>query len=34
MEFKTDIFKQFDQEWGLVTAGDSDSFTLKTYRKK
>ena len=30
MEFKTDIFSQFDQKWALVTAGDKESFNTMT----
>jgi flavin reductase (DIM6/NTAB) family NADH-FMN oxidoreductase RutF len=30
MEFRTDIFSQFDQTWGLVTAGSADAFNTMT----
>ena len=30
MEFTMDIFKQFDQKWGLVTAGDREKFNTMT----
>jgi Conserved protein/domain typically associated with flavoprotein oxygenases, DIM6/NTAB family len=30
MEFKTDIFSQFDKKWALLTAGNKDSFNTMT----
>ncbi|MBQ7636171.1 MAG: flavin reductase [Lachnospiraceae bacterium] len=30
MEFKTDIFKQFDKKWALLTAGTEDRFNTMT----
>jgi flavin reductase (DIM6/NTAB) family NADH-FMN oxidoreductase RutF len=30
MEFTTDIFKQFDKKWALLTAGTEDSFNTMT----
>jgi len=30
MEFKTDIFSQFDKEWALLTAGKKDDFNTMT----
>ena len=30
MEFTTDIFKQFDKKWALLTAGTKDSFNTMT----
>ena len=30
MEFKTDIFEQFDKKWALLTAGNKDSFNTMT----
>ena len=30
MEFTTDIFKQFDKKWALLTAGSKDSFNTMT----
>ncbi len=30
MEFTTDIFKQFDKKWALLTAGREDSFNTMT----
>lgn len=30
MEFKTDIFSQFDKKWALLTAGTEDSFNTMT----
>ncbi|MCR5733111.1 MAG: flavin reductase [Lachnospiraceae bacterium] len=30
MEFTTDIFKQFDKKWALLTAGTGDSFNTMT----
>jgi flavin reductase (DIM6/NTAB) family NADH-FMN oxidoreductase RutF len=30
MEFTTDIFKQFDKKWALLTAGNKDSFNTMT----
>ena len=30
MEFRTDIFSQFDRKWGLVTAGNKDAFNTMT----
>ena len=30
MEFNTDIFKQFDKKWALITAGNMDSFNMMT----
>ena len=30
MEFNTDIFSQFDRKWGLVTAGNEESFNTMT----
>ena len=30
MEFNTDIFKQFDKKWALITAGNMESFNMMT----
>ena len=30
MEFKTDIFSQFDKKWALLTAGNKESFNTMT----
>ena len=30
MEFKTDIFTQFDQKWALLTAGSKEKFNTMT----
>ncbi|MCR4649477.1 MAG: flavin reductase family protein [Lachnospiraceae bacterium] len=30
MEFKTDIFSQYDKKWGLLTAGSKDKFNMMT----
>ena len=30
MEFKTDIFSQFDKKWALLTAGDKENFNTMT----
>ncbi len=30
MEFKTDIFSQYDKKWGLLTAGTKDNFNTMT----
>ncbi|MCR5203253.1 MAG: flavin reductase [Lachnospiraceae bacterium] len=30
MEFNTDIFKQFDKKWALLTAGKEDNFNTMT----
>ena len=30
MEFKTDVFSQFDKKWALLTAGNKDSFNTMT----
>ncbi|MCR5594610.1 MAG: flavin reductase [Lachnospiraceae bacterium] len=30
MEFTTDIFKQFDKKWALLTAGNEDKFNTMT----
>lgn len=30
MEFKTDVFKQFDKDWALVCAGDINNFNMMT----
>ena len=30
MEFTTDIFKAFDEQWALLTAGNADSFNIMT----
>lgn len=30
MEFNTDIFKQFDKKWALLTAGDKEKFNMMT----
>ena len=30
MEFKTDIFEQFDKKWALLTAGKKDDFNTMT----
>ena len=30
MEFNADIFKLFDEEWALITAGDKDSYNTMT----
>lgn len=30
MQFNTEIFSQFDRTWGLVTAGNKDSFNTMT----